>query len=136
MRIRTYDELVRLPTIEERFDYLALNGRVGGETFGYDRYLNQKFYTSREWRHIRQFVLARDNGCDLAVEGFDIHHRPVIHHMNPIQLQDLTDFNEDVLNPSYLITVSHSTHNGIHYGDRNALPASYSGRSARDTLLW
>lgn len=134
--IRTYQELRRLNTFEERFDYLKLNGSVGRSTFGFDRYLNQRFYTSKEWRDLRHYVIARDLGCDLGIEGFEINHRALIHHMNPIVPDDIVHKNDDILNPDYLITTCHNTHNAIHYGDKSLLPKPFVERSMGDTKLW
>jgi hypothetical protein len=136
MRIRSYSELRRLLTFEERFKYLALRGEVGRSTFGFDRYLNQQFYTSREWRHIRQHVIARDLGCDLGIEGYEIHDKIYIHHMNPMTVKDITHGNDDILDPEYLITTTHKTHNAIHYGDENLLPRKFVERKPGDTKLW
>ena len=134
--LRTYSELRRFHTIEERFRYLTLRGTVGEATFGFERYLNQSFYRSTEWRHIRHDVIVRDNGCDLGVEGFDINDRVIIHHMNPIVTDDFRNFNPDILNPEFLITVSHRTHNAIHYGDEHLIPREYVERRPGDTKLW
>lgn len=134
--IRTYQELRRLETFEERFDYLKLNGFVGRSTFGFDRYLNQRFYTSKEWRDVRHYVIARDLGCDLGIEGFEINLRALIHHMNPIVPDDIVHKNDDILNPDYLITTCHNTHNAIHYGDKDLLPKPFVERSMGDTKLW
>lgn len=134
--IRTYQELRRLETFEERFDYLKLNGFVGRSTFGFDRYLNQRFYTSKEWRDVRHYVIARDLGCDLGIEGFEINRRALIHHMNPIVPDDIVHKNDDILNPDYLITTCHNTHNAIHYGDKDLLPKPFVERSMGDTKLW
>lgn len=131
--IRTYRELRRLPTIEERYRYLALRGQPGDETFGFDRYINQMFYTSREWRQLRHQVILRDDGCDLGVPGYEIHSKIVIHHMNPIRPKD--DF-EVHLDPEFLITTSHRTHNAIHYGDESQLPKPLIVRQRGDTKLW
>lgn len=136
MTLRTYSELMTLPTLELRFEYLSIGGAVGDETFGYDRWLNQQFYRSREWRRVRDICLARDNGCDLAIPDYPIHRRPTIHHMNPMRIADLVHHNEDVLDPEYLITVSHNTHNAIHYGDRSLLPQEFVPRRSGDTRLW
>lgn len=114
--IRTYSELIVIPTFEERFEYLKLNGVIGEETFGFDRYLNQVFYRSPEWKRVRRDVIARDMGCDLGIEGYDIHGLVLIHHMNPISLKDINDRNDDILNPEFLITTSRKTHDAIHYG--------------------
>jgi hypothetical protein len=122
--------------MEDRFNYLNLSGRVGDSTFGFDRWMNQRFYTSREWRSIRDFVIVRDEGCDLGFEGYEIHNRPTIHHMNPIRIADIREGNDDILNPDFLITVSPQTHNAIHYGDKNLLPRPLTERTAGDTKLW
>ena len=121
MSIRTYSELIKLPTFEERFEYLRLDGTVGESTFGFDRYLNQIFYRSQKWKDIRDWVIIRDNGCDLGVEGFEIYGRIIIHHMNPISLQDIERESDLLLNPEYLICTVHNTHNAIHYGDASLL---------------
>jgi hypothetical protein len=134
--IRTYRELRRRDTFEERFKYLSLSGRVGESTFGFDRWLNQRFYTSREWRTIRDEVIVRDNGCDLGIVGYEIHIRPVIHHMNPMTRADIVHGDERILDPEFLITVSHPTHNAIHYGDDKQLPRQLIVRAAGDTKLW
>lgn len=133
---RTYNELIKLETFEERFDYLSIKGVVGESTFGFERHRNQKFYTSREWRLIRDEVLTRDLGCDLGVEGYDIFQRPIIHHMNPMTPYDLTHGNDDILNPEYLITVTHKTHNAIHFGDKSLLALPFVERRPGDTRLW
>lgn len=135
-RIRTYSELRRLHTFEERFDYLELKGSVGESTFGFDRWLNQRFYTSREWRWARNFVISRDNGCDLGVPGFEIHSGAMVHHMNPMSVDDITHGNEDILDPEYLILVSLNTHNAIHYGGKDLLPKGPVERIPGDTTLW
>lgn len=134
--IRTYSELVTLPTLEERYDYLRLQGIVGDRTFGSDRWMNQAFYRSTEWRRVRDFVIARDLGCDLADEEFPVHSRPTIHHMNPMQTMDLIHHNRDILDPEFLITTSLPTHNAIHYGDESLLPRQFVPRRAGDTKLW
>lgn len=136
MKIRSYSELRRLDSLEDRFNYLALSGRVGRSTFGFDRWMNQLFYTSREWRHIRHLVLSRDNGCDLGVEGYEIHSRPYIHHMNPLTREDITLGGPDLVDPEYLITTIHQTHNAIHYGDARLLPRPHVERRPGDTKLW
>lgn len=136
MRIRTWREMVRRETFEERYLYLKLGGEVGRETFGHDRYLNQRFYTSTEWRTVRYEVIARDLGCDMAVPGYDIHDKIIIHHMNPIQVEDIIHGNEDVLNPEYLVTVTHRTHNAIHFGDDKILLDPVVKRKPGDTRLW
>lgn len=136
MTIKTYTELLQRSSFEDRYDYLALKGSVGMSTFGYDRWLNQRFYTSSQWKSLRSYVIVRDEGCDLAVPGFEIHERVYIHHMNPMTVEDLTHGNEDVLDPEFLITTTHRTHNAIHYGDKNLLPKQYTPRRPGDTKLW
>lgn len=136
MSIRTYSELVTLPTFKERFRYLKLDGSVGAETFGFDRYLNQLFYRSQEWKRIRDQVIVRDNGCDLGVEGYEIYGRIYIHHMNPILKHDLLNRTEILLNPEYLIATTHLTHNAIHYGDENLLVTAPIERTKNDTCPW
>lgn len=136
MRIRSYSELIRFPTFEERFEYLKLGGRVGEDTFGFDRYLNQIFYRSQEWKRIRDQVIVRDNGCDLAAEGYDICGRILIHHMNPISLRDIEERSDILLNPEYLISTTHNTHNAIHYGDNNLLVTGPIERTPFDTCPW
>lgn len=135
-RIRSYTELSRLHSYEDRFRYLSLNGQVGVGTFGFDRYLNQRFYTSREWRQVRQEVIARDLGCDLGIEGYEIHQRITIHHLNPMTMHDITHDDDDILDPEYLITTTHQTHNAIHYGDESLLRKPLKDRSPGDTQLW
>lgn len=134
--IRTYTELSKLQSFKERYQYLQLNGFVGLDTFGYDRYLNQNFYRSREWKSIRDQVIIRDNGCDLGVEGYEIHGRIYIHHMNPILIADIEDRTEFLLNPEYLITTTHNTHNAIHYGDESLLILPPVERTPNDTCPW
>lgn len=134
--IRTYSELSRFVSFDERFEYLSLGGMVGKDTFGFDRYINQKFYTSKEWKSIRDFVIDRDHGCDLSLPGFVIYGKIYIHHMNPISKEDLIDRSEYLLNPEYLICVSHETHNAIHYGDSSLLPKVLADRKYGDTCPW
>lgn len=134
--IRSYRELRRIDTFEERFRYLALRGEVGRSTFGFDRYINQQFYTSRQWRQLRHHVIARDLACDLGVEGYEIHGELLIHHMNPITAEDIMHGDPDILNPEYLITTTHQTHNAIHYGDERQLPRPLAARAPGDTRLW
>lgn len=133
---RSYTEINKLGTFEERFDYLSLKGSVGESTFGFERHLNQKFYTSREWRLTRDAVISRDLGLDLGVPGFEIYTRILIHHMNPMTPEDIVHGNADILDPEYLITVTHRTHNAIHYGDRSLLALPFIERRPGDTLLW
>lgn len=135
-RIRTYSELRRLATLRERFDYLRLNGYVGDTTFGSDRYLNQKFYKSREWRQLRHHVIARDNGCEMGLADFPIQHEVRIHHLNPMRPSDIVNSDDMILNPEYLITVSLMTHNAVHYGDEDLLPRPFIQRQPGDTKLW
>lgn len=134
--IRSYSELITLPTFEERFKYLQLNGVIGENTFGFDRYLNQVFYRSQRWKSIRDQVIIRDNGCDLGVEGYEIFGRIIIHHMNPIAVEDIQRESEYLLNPEYLICVNHNTHNAIHYGDENLLMKLPKERTPNDTCPW
>lgn len=136
LKTRTYSELRRLPTFEERYDYLVLRGEVGKATFGFDRWINQRFYRSREWRKVRDFVVVRDNGCDLGVPGYEIYARLMVHHMNPIVPEDLERGEAWVLDPEYLITTTHRTHNAIHYGDDSLLVKPPVERRPGDTKLW
>lgn len=136
MRIRTYTELVKLETYEERYKYLRLEGVVGRDTFGFDRYLNQVFYRSQRWRKIRDEVIIRDNGCDLGVEGYEIYGRIIIHHMNPITLEDIERESENLLDPEFLICTTHITHNAIHYGDESLLITAPIERTKNDTCPW
>ena len=136
MIIRTYSELIKLPTFEERFQYLKLDGDVGVETFGFDRYLNQAFYSSDEWKSIRNKVIIRDNGCDLGIEGREIYKRIIIHHMNPITKEDLLYRTEYLLNPEYMICTMKNTHDAIHYGDENLLFKEPIERKPNDTCPW
>ena len=135
--MRTYRELIKLPTFEERFRYLELKGMVGEETFGYDRWLNQRFYRSPEWKHVRDQVILRDNGCDLGIEDRQIFGRVLIHHMNPIKQKDITGFSDILMDPEYLICVSHETHNAIHYGDESLIvPSEPLERTPFDQCPW
>lgn len=133
---RSYTQLSRLHTFEERYRYLALRGVVGSATFGFDRYINQQFYTSRQWRQVRHYVITRDNGSDLGVDGYEIHSRLVIHHMNPMTAEDISHGDADILDPEFLITTTHQTHNAIHYGDERQLPRPLTERRRGDTKLW
>lgn len=133
---RSYSELRQLETFEERFRYLALRGSVGQSTFGFDRWVNQGFYTSREWRQARDGIIVRDNGCDLGLDGFEIHRGLYIHHLNPITLEQLEEGDDCLLDPNNLITVTHRTHNAIHYGDERQLPLRPVDRKPGDTKLW
>lgn len=137
MMIRTYSELCTFHTFEERFRYLQLSdGSVGTDTFGFDRYLNQQFYKTREWKRLRDQLILRDNGCDLGVEGYDIYGRIIIHHLNPITKDDILGQTEYLLNPEYLICTTHNTHNAIHYGDESLLITAPIVRSKNDTCPW
>lgn len=134
--IRTYSDLSRLETIRERYDYLKLTGNVGEATFGSDRWVNQKFYSSSEWNRIRSYVIVRDQGCDLGMFEFQIHKGLFIHHMNPMTLAQIREGDDSILDPEYLITVSQRTHNAIHYGDAELLPPVPVVRRPGDTKLW
>lgn len=137
--IRTYSELISFSTYDERLKYLTLlDGVVGLDTFGFDRIFNQKFYHSKEWKQIRDYVILRDNGCDLGIDGLDIIDHVTIHHMNPITMKDIRDGTEFLLNPDYLITVSHDTHNLIHYGYTASKKESdmFAERTRNDTCPW
>lgn len=136
MKIRTYSELITLPTFEERFEYLRLDGRVGEETFGFDRYLNQVFYKSKEWLQVRDQVIARDNGCDLGMEGHEIYSKILVHHMNPVSKEDILKRSEWILDPEYLICTIKNTHDAIHYGDRSLLATAPIERRPNDTCPW
>ena len=136
MRTRRYSELVRLETFEDRYDYLKIGGTVGHSTFGFDRYVNQQFYTSNQWKSVRQHVILRDNGCDLGVPGYEIHGKLLVHHINPIIADDILHAEEWILDPDFLITTTHDTHNAIHYGDRDLLKKPYVERKQGDTRLW
>ena len=134
--IRTYSQLKQLQTFEERYDYLKLGGVVGEDTFGFDRYLNQIFYRSREWKRVRDEVIMRDNGCDLGVDGHEIRGKILIHHMNPITSEDIHRVSDYLLNPEYLICVTHRTHNAIHYGDESLIVTAPIERTQNDTCPW
>lgn len=133
---RSYSELILLPTFEERFEYLRLDGVVGEETFGFDRYINQQFYHSQEWKQIRDKIIVRDNGCDLGIPGYYIRGRIYIHHMNPVLAQDLLRHSATSVNPEFLICVSQETHNAIHYGDMSKLRRDPIERRPNDTCPW
>ena len=134
--IRTYSKLILLPTFEERYEYLRLDGRVGEETFGFDRWLNQTFYKSEEWLSMRDKIIIRDNGCDLGIPGRDIYSRILIHHMNPITKEDILRRSDILLNPEYLICVTPNTHRAIHYGNSNLLIKDLIERRPNDTCPW
>lgn len=135
-KIRSYTELSRIRGLKERYEYLALRGRVGDMTFGFDRYINQQFYRSREWKQIRFEIINRDLGCDLGVSGYDIHEGLYIHHLNPMTVDDIVRGDDSILDPEYLITTTLSTHNAIHYGDPQLLPRLLVERKPGDTKLW
>ena len=135
-RIRRYSDLKSLKDLESRYNYLRLLGSVGKDTFGFDRYLNQRFYASVEWKRVRDFVIVRDDGCDLGIPGFEIHDKIIIHHMNPILVEDFQNGNSDVLDAEFLICTSHRTHQAIHFGDKSLLPQLPVERHSGDTRLW
>lgn len=132
----TYSELSRLQTFEERFEYAKLGGVIGESTFGFDRYLNQALYRSPEWRRLRNQIIIRDNGCDLGVDGMSIGKYIIVHHLNPLTIEDLDERNEDIFNPEYLVCVSRNTHNAIHFGDESLLPKGPIERRPNDTCPW
>lgn len=135
--IKTYSELITLPTFRERFRYLRIGGRVGEETFGWDRKINQYFYQrSDEWKSIRNYVIVRDNGCDLGIEGYDIYSHIIVHHINPITVEDIRMSSDYLLDPEFLICTSLNTHNAIHYGDESLLYTSLIERTKNDTCPW
>lgn len=136
MSIKTYSELITIPTFEERFEYLQLKGSVGKDTFGYDRHLNQVLYRSPEWKRLRNQIIIRDGGCDLACEGYDINSKVLIHHLNPITVEDVLARSRKVFDPNNLICVSHNTHNAIHYGDVDLLVTGPIIRTKNDTCPW
>lgn len=136
MIIRTYSELITIPTFEERYEYLRLGGKVGEETFGFDRYLNQTFYKSDEWLDVRDYVITRDQGCDLACLDREIHGRILVHHMNPITIEDIVRKTKYLLDPEYLISTVKNTHDAIHYGDRSLLMLAPIERTINDTCPW
>lgn len=134
--IKTYSELITIPTFEQRFEYLKLGGKVGADTFGFERYLNQAFYNSAEWKRVRDIVILRDCGCDLGIADMEIHGRIIIHHMNPVTIADIRSASDILTDPEFLICVSHYTHNAIHYGSSEILPKEYIPRRANDTCPW
>lgn len=134
--MKTYQEMMTYPTFEERFEFLRLKGRVGSDTFGFDRYLNQVLYRSPEWRRVRDRVILRDNGCDLGHPDYPIGGRVIIHHMNPLTVEDIEERNPIIFDENMLICVSHNTHNAIHYGDSNLLPKPPIERRPNDTCPW
>lgn len=135
-RIRSYSELIKLETFEERFKYLSIRGQVGCDTFGFNRWVNQRFYTSQTWRRLRRQIILRDQSCDLGIEDREIHSRLIVHHMNPITQRDIEYGTRMALDPENLICTTHDTHNAIHFGDANQLAKPYVPRTAGDTKLW
>lgn len=135
-KIRTYSQLIQYSTFEERFEYLSLKGQVGEETYGFDRWINQTFYRSREWKQVRNSVIIRDSGCDLGILDREIPDRIIVHHINPILVNDIQCSTEYLLNPEYLICCSHNTHEAIHYGDESLLTLMPAERAANDTCPW
>lgn len=133
---RSYSDLRKLDTFDERFEYLKLSGGVGRATFGFDRYINQTFYASREWENVRRHVILRDSGCDLGILGYEIHYQPLIHHMNPMTVDDLIHKESWVIDPEFLITTTQITHNNIHFGAKNLYPRVVTERKPSDTKLW
>ena len=136
MNTKSYSELITIPTFEERFEYLQLKGSVGKDTFGYDRYLNQMLYRSPEWKKLRNQIIIRDCGCDLACEGYEIYGRILIHHLNPITVDDVLDRSRKVFDPNNLVCITHNTHNAIHYGDASLLVTGPIVRTKNDTCPW
>lgn len=134
--LKTYSELMTFQTFEERFEYLSLKGQVGEETYGFDRWINQRFYRSPEWKSVRDFVIVRDSGCDLGVLGREIRERIIVHHMNPILMRDIQDGTSILLDPEYLITTCHNTHEAIHYGSAEILIKDPVVRRPNDTCPW
>jgi hypothetical protein len=134
--IRCYSDLIQLETFKERYYYLKLHGKVGEDTFGFDRYVNQSLYKSSKWKRTRSQVIIRDNGCDLGIEGHELDNYIVIHHMNPLTLEDIEEERDVVFNPEYLISCSSRTHKAIHFGDENLLPKDFVERRPNDTCLW
>jgi len=134
--IRTYTELSQLASFEERFDYLLLRGSVGRPTFAHERWMNQQFYTSRQWKQVRQEVIARDEACDLGIPGYDIFDSVYVHHMNPMTPDEIEHSEGHILDPEFLICVTLQTHNAIHYGDTSSLPKTLVARQPGDTRLW
>lgn len=136
MFTKTYSELRRIDSFEDRYEYLKLGGQVGASTFGFDRWVNQEFYTSNEWRTLRNHIIVRDEGCDLGVYGYEIHDGLLIHHINPLSREDILGREDWILDPEFLITTTHETHNAIHYGDSSKLRTPFVPRSPGDTKLW
>lgn len=135
-KIRTYSDIRRIRTFEERFEYLSLKGVVGQSTFGFDRWINQQFYRSKQWKDVRNNVIVRDNGCDLGVLGYEIFADLIVHHMNPLSVEDIYNGESWILDPEFLITTSLQTHNAIHYGNERLLPRGPIVRQPGDTKVW
>lgn len=135
-RIRSYTEMLQYKTFDDRFHYLCLNGRVGASTFGFDRYINQRFYQSVEWKRLRNHVIVRDSGCIFGLEGYEIHGKIYIHHMNPISVEDISESTNFLLDPEYLVCVDFVTHNAIHFGDEKLLSKDPTIRRPNDTCPW
>lgn len=135
-KTRSYSELRRLDTFEERYEYLRIGGLPGLQSFGFDRWLNQRFYRSFEWKAVRHLVILRDDGCDLGIPGYEIHSGLMIHHMNPMSVDDIKHGEDWIVDPNFLITTSLQTHNAIHYGDESLLPRGPIERKSGDTTLW
>lgn len=136
MLLKSYRNLILLPTLEERYNYLKLTGQVGEATFGFDRYLNQEFYTSREWRQFRYKMIARDEGCDMGLLDYPIGGRVILHHINPLSIEDFENSSDLLFDPDNVICVSEATHNAIHFGDASLLPADPILRTPNDTIPW
>jgi hypothetical protein len=136
MKNRSYSELRQLETFEERFRYLKLKGILGFVTFGFDRWINQRFYKSQEWKQVRNEVIVRDNGCDLGIPGYEIYSELIVHHMNPLEMDDIKHGENWIIDPEFLITTTLNTHNAIHYGDENQLARGPIVRKSGDTKLW
>lgn len=134
--VRSYREMLQFNTHEDRFEYLKLRSSVGASTFGFDRWINQQFYRSAQWKHIRNAVIARDSGLDLGVPGYEIYDKVIVHHMNPMRPEDIEEGDPGILDPEYLICVAHNTHNAIHFGDKSLLPQPIIERQPGDTKLW
>ena len=134
--MRKYSELIRIPTFEERYEYLRIGGLVGDSTFGFERYLNQMLYTSQKWRRLRNQIIIRDNGCDLALDGYEIQGQIIVHHINPLVIEDLKEISDEIFDPEYLVCTSLMTHNAVHYGDKNLLPKPLVERRPGDTCPW
>lgn len=133
---KSYSELVRYPTFDERFDYLKLAGQVAHTTFGYDRYVNQGFYMSLDWKRARRDVIVRDNGCDLGMPGYEIYSELIVHHMNPMTVDDIVHHEDWILDPEFLICTTKKTHNALHFGNESLLPDVVTARTPNDTKLW